>query len=246
MPYSAGSSQFKLSYEINPIVLTGGIASGIPGGALTVLSLLQALSFGALTGTSDVGLDDTFANFYPLAGGTLIENQVGNYPFANMTVAANAMIAQPLAISLMMRIPVRDSGGYDTKTTVMTSLQNAIKQHCQAGGTFGVATPTFYYDNTLLIKLHDVSGGEILQAQYQYQWDFLKPLVTLDDAAAVQSASMALLSSGGATDGALSGITPTIGQGVTTATPVISPASAGSIGAGSGTGTFGLGGDGAS
>jgi hypothetical protein len=247
MAYSDGQSAFKNAFEISPIALSGGVASGIPGGVLSIFSLLS--SSGVL-GDFDGSLDDTFANFFPLAGGELISNQYGNYPFANMTVAANAVIRQPISISMLMRIPVRTPGGYNTKSSVMTALKNTLDQHIQSGGTFSVATPTFFYSNVLLTKLHDVSGGETQQAQYAYQWDFWKPLVTLEDAQGAQNAMMSLLSSGAATDGSLSGVGTTIGQPITTASGVVSPAATGSVGvstgAGSGIGVYGLGGDGGS
>lgn len=207
MPLSAGASLYKSLYEENPISLAGGIASGVPGGAMSVLDLLGTV-------TTASGDDEPFANFYPLAGSSLVENQIANYPFANMTVAANAVIRQPLVVSLLMRVPARGVGGYVAKTQVMTALKNTLDQHVFQGGTFNVATPTFFYTNVLLVKLHDVSGGDTLQTQVTYQWDFIKPLVTLADAQATQSASMSLLSSGGATDGSLSGTTPNIGTGV--------------------------------
>ena len=239
MPATGGEISYRLAYEVQPITLSGGIAGGVPGGVISVFSLLQAITIGGLTGTGDLGsLNNAFAHFFPIAGSSLIEYQIGSYPFANMTVAANAMIAQPLAVSMLMRVPCRAPGDYATKTYVMTALQNTLAQHQQSGGTYSVATPTFFYDNVLLVKLHDVSGGDSKQAQYEYQWDFVKPLVTLADAAGAQNAAMSLLSSGGATDGSLSGTTPSIGQPLSTATPSISPGAAGAVGAGTGTGAI--------
>lgn len=227
MTLSDGASVYRLSYEVAPITLVGGVASGVPGGGMNLLSVLDNLALGGLTGDGDLGVP--FAEFMPLPGGTLVENQYGTYPFANNTVAANARVKQPLAVSMLMRVPVRTPGGFDTKTQVMTALQNTLEQHVEGGGFFAVATPSFLYVNMLLLKLHDVSSGATLQTQVEYQWDFFAPLITREDAEGAQNAMMSLLSSGGATDGALSGVAPTIGAGGTGATPAVSPAASGAI-----------------
>ena len=220
MAYGAGQAAYKIAFEVSPITLTNGIASNITGGMLPLMSLLQSISYTSIFGGGDVGLDDTFANFYPTPGSSLIENEVGKYPFANMAIAANAMIAMPLNVSLLMRCPVRDPGGYATKLAIMTSLQNTLKTHCANGGTFIVATPSFFFTDVLLTGLHDVSGGEGLQAQVSWKWDFTKPLVTLQDAAGVQNQMMQALSAGVPTDGALSG-SGAVGVGSATSSAIL-------------------------
>src|SRR5271154_619703 len=97
MPVTPGLIAYKLAFQLSPIVLTGGIATNIPGGMLPILALTQPLQFlsGLLSGGEDIELDDFFANFHPMAGSTLLENDYGNYPFANQAVAANSGIAQP-------------------------------------------------------------------------------------------------------------------------------------------------------
>src|SRR5580692_8765118 len=97
MPYSAGQWAYKLEFEISPITLTGGIALNIPGGMLPMLAISQAGSYtGLISGGTNVNLDDFFASFYPIPGSKLISQQIGHYPFANQTVASNAIIVQPL------------------------------------------------------------------------------------------------------------------------------------------------------
>src|SRR5450631_2102587 len=185
--YSAGQAAYKLAYEISPITLTGGIASNILGGALSIISIVQSSNFsGILSGGNNLDLDDFFGNFIALPGSSLIDNQIGNYPFANMAIAANAIIAQPLVCSLLMRCPVRDADGYGQKLAIMTSLQNTLAAHNRSGGTYTVATPSFYYTNCILVGIHDVTGGETLQVQMAWKWDFIKPLITLQDAETVQ------------------------------------------------------------
>lgn len=224
MAYSAGQAAYKLAFEIAPITLTGGAASGIIGGMLPVLSLVQSLSFSGLLGGGGFSLDNAFANFHPLPGASLIEAQIGTYPFANLNVAANCIIQQPLQVSMLMRCPVRSEGEYFTKMMIMNALQSTLKQHMQQGGLFNVATPSFYYTNCILQGLHDVTGGESAQAQTDWKWDFIQPLVTQQQAAAAQNAMMSQLSSGAPTTGALSGNAINLGNPSTVTTPGVSPA----------------------
>ena len=97
---------------------------------LPMLAISQAGSFlsGLISGGSDLDLDSFFANFYPMPGSSLIDQQIGHYPFANQTVAANAIIVQPLTVSMLMRVPVRDPGGYSTKLSVSSDVRgrNAV------------------------------------------------------------------------------------------------------------------------
>ena len=229
MPYTAGEAQFKLNFEISPITLTGGVALNIPGGMLPILSLTQAQSFttGLISGGSDLGLDDFFAYFYPLPGSSLIDQQIGMYPFANQTVAANAIIVQPLSVSMLMTVPVRDPGGYQTKLSNMTAVQNTLHQHNTTGGTYTIATPSYFYTNCVMTGMHDISSSDSKQAQIQWKLDFIQPLISLQAAAASQFAlnsMMQQLSSGVQTTGVNFGITPTIGLPPSLATPGIAQA----------------------
>jgi hypothetical protein len=114
----AGRAAFRLAYEISPILLTRGIAAKIPGGVLPIVALTDAarLASGILTsvlnfGGPNIDFDDFFAKWYVLPGSTLINQQVGMYPFANQAVAANAVIAQPNNVSMMMLCPARPGTG---------------------------------------------------------------------------------------------------------------------------------------
>jgi hypothetical protein len=206
--YPAGLVNFRLNYEISPISLSGGIAAGIAGVQLPLLNLLQGANFTGLSGAGAVNIDDPFASFMPLPNTTLIECEIGKYPFANIIVAANAIIQQPLTLSMLMRCPVRDQGGYSIKTSVLTALQNNLTKHISLGGTFNVATPSFYYSNILLMAIRDVSAGESKQAQIEWRWDFTQPLVTLAAASAAMSQLMTNITSGLPTSGQLSGASP--------------------------------------
>jgi hypothetical protein len=233
MPYSAGQAAFKLAFEISPIMLTGGIALNIPGGMLPLLSISQAASYsGLISGGVNVNLDNFFANFYPVPGSSLIEQQIGHYPFANQTVAANAIIVQPLTVSMIMRVPVREDGGYALKLAQMTSIQNALHQHNISGGTYTVATPAYFYTDTVMLGMHDVSSGDTLQAQVTYRLDFEQPLISLEAAASVQNLMMSQLTSGVQTTGANFGLAPTVGVPPSLAGPSIAPSAQTSASAG--------------
>jgi hypothetical protein len=233
MSYSAGQAAFKLAFEISPIMLTGGIALNIPGGMLPLLSISQAASYsGLISGGVNVDLDDFFANFYPIPGSTLIDQQIGHYPFANQTVAANAIIVQPLTVSMLMRVPVRDPGGYALKLAQMTSIQNALHQHNVSGGTYTVATPVYFYTDTVMRGMVDVSSGDTLQAQVAYRLDFEQPLISLEAAASVQNLMMSQLTSGVQTTGANFGLAPTVGVPPSLAASGIAPSAQTSASAG--------------
>jgi hypothetical protein len=113
---TAGRAAFQIATEISPILLTRGIATNIPGGVLPIVALTDAASVvsAALT-TNPLGgipnFDSFFAHWYVLAGGTLVNQQVATYPFANQAVAANAVIAAPNTISMMMIAPAKPSSG---------------------------------------------------------------------------------------------------------------------------------------
>jgi hypothetical protein len=174
---------FKLGYQISPIILTGGIATDI-GGILPIVALTEGVSgiLGLLGGNIPTSLDDFFANFMVLPGGTLIEQDLGRYPFANQATAANAVITEPLTLSVRMDCPANNNGGYVAKLAVLTALQAALSAHNAAGGLYTVATPSFIYENLLMRRLSDISGAGSKQVQYQWQFDFEQPLVTLQAA----------------------------------------------------------------
>lgn len=183
---------YKMAFQLSPIVLTNGIANNMPGKALPIIVFTEAINFvdGLLSGTDNIELDNFFANFEPVTGATLIDQQIGEYPFANQAVAANATIAQPLRVSMLMKCPARNIAGYTVKLATMTALQSALTQHNASGGTYTVLTPSYFYTNCIMTAMRDVSSGESNQYQYIWQMDFEKPLLTLEDAQAAQSSLM--------------------------------------------------------
>lgn len=226
---SLGLNLYRLGFEISPIILNGGWAEGLPDALLPIVSLTESINFlsGILNGGADLSLDKFFAHYRVIPGGSLAMNTIGEYPFANQAVAANAVIAQPLAISLLMICPVQNEGGYATKLAIMSALQAAITQHVAQGGLFTVATPAFIYTNCILKSLRDVSGGETKQPQYNWQWDFEQPLVT--DSQAQQAYSQLMRKMGLQTQLAgdpppWSAITPAVGNTGTLAAVSTQPA----------------------
>lgn len=207
---------FRLGFEISPVILTGGIAAQIPGGMLPIVLLTEASSFvtGLLGGSIITNLDQYFAHWKPLPGSTLIENTIGAYPFGNQATAANALIAQPLVLSMLMICPVQSAGGYLSKLSTMTVLQQTLQTHNTSGGTYTVATPSQIYTNLILSRVTDVSTAESKQAQNQYKFDFLQPLITINQAQQVYNSLMNKIAGGLPVAGqpAWSGAASTVGS----------------------------------
>lgn len=237
MSISPGLAAYKLSFQLSPIILTGGIAGAIPGGMLPIIAITEAINFvdGLLSGGENMDdLDQFFANFHPLPGATVLDQQIGEYPFANQAVAANAVIAQPLTISMRMICPATKEAGYALKLATMLALQATLKQHNATGGTYTIMTPSYFYTNCVMLRMTDTSSAESKQAQNTWQLDFKKPLLTLEDAQQAQNNLMSQISSGTAIDGApaWSGIAPTTGNPASLAAPSLIPAASNPAGAG--------------
>lgn len=191
-------SAYDLSFQVSPIILNGGIVANTLGGMMPIIGLvgqLGALAQSVLS-SGNVSLDNFFARFVVLPGGTIINNAVGTYPFANQQVAGNAIVMQPKNVSLLMIAPVKDTGGYLTKLAIFTSLQSSLEAHCAAGGTFHVATPARIYTNCILTSMTDVTSGEGKQQQIQWQLDFVQPLLTQQAASSAFGALMSKLAGG--------------------------------------------------
>lgn len=219
---------FKLAYQISPIILTGDseVTQFMPQGFLPIIALTEGINFirGLLQGAEDRNLNDFFAHFEPQAGTTLIDNQIGTYPFADQAVAANAVIVQPRHVSLKMVCPARGDGGYLTKLATLSALQAALQLHSTTGGTYIVATPSFIFTNCVLTGLRDISSHSTKQVQTDWQFDFVQPLLTLAQAEGTQNNPMRMLAAGLPTTGAQSGIGTTIGSMISGALSSLMPA----------------------
>jgi hypothetical protein len=200
-PGFAAFVAFKLAFQISPIILTGGGIAKNWGGAVPIVALTEGANFLAtlLAGTANIELDNFFANFQVLPGATMINNQVGMYPFANQSVAANAIIQQPLNVSLAMICPANvQTLGYPFKLITMMSLQASLQQHNLAGGTYTIITPSYIYTNCLMTGMRDISGGDSKQVQFIWQLDFIQPLVTVQSAQTALNGLMQKLTDGSA------------------------------------------------
>jgi hypothetical protein len=217
----------QLVYQASPIVLTRGIATPM-GGALPIVALTEGANFlaTALSGGNPVDLNNLFANYVVLSGSTLIANQIGMYPFANQTVAANAIIAQPLAVSLMMRVPAKGAFGFAVKLATMTALQKILSQHSLSGGTYSVITPAYIYTDALLVNVQD-SGEDDTQQQHSYRLDFIQPLVSLQAAQNAQNGLMQQITAGSQITGTptWSGYPLTVGNATSVLTSGLVPSS---------------------
>jgi hypothetical protein len=200
-------SQQQLNFQISPIVLTGGIATNITGGMLPLVALTNpnAFSQNLLTGDPDFQLEDAFAIFSPAAGGSLIEQQPAEYPFANLTVAANAIIRNPINVSLIMITPMKQQSAWSVKLQTMQALKATLDSHNNAGGTYTVYTPAYTYTNMLMLNLSDCSMPQSPIPQNAWKWDFTRPLVSLEDASGALSNLMNQINSGVPSSGDPSG-----------------------------------------
>lgn len=199
-----GLAEYKLGFELSPIIFTNGIAQDLPNSQLPIISILQNKDFenGLLDGTYSLDFNDYFANFKPMVGAQLVNNQIGLYPFANQTVAANAIVTQPLTISMLMTCPARPSnGGYFGKLQILTALKQAIEQHNNDGGTYTIVTPSFIYSECVMTGFVDVSGGDTRQIQTDWRLDFMRPLLTEEDAEQAMNSLMNKIDGGLPIDG---------------------------------------------
>jgi hypothetical protein len=204
---SIGRSIYQIGFQLTPIILVQGIARSFPGQMMPIIILTEGpnLLVSVLAGKSPFNPDKFFAHFSPVPGGKLANFVIGQYPFANQSVAANAIISEPLTISMRMSIPVNKSGGHTAKLATMVLLQSKLKDHANLGGTYIVATPAGFYTNCILTGLTDVSTGESPIPQNAWQWDFVQPLITLQEAEAAQNTFMSNTTNQLPSDGALSG-----------------------------------------
>jgi hypothetical protein len=206
MPFT----EAQLKYQVCPIILTGGVAGQIPGGMLPMLSLFaQGSETNALGLPFDIGdLDDAFGAFNVLPGGTLVSQTIGKYPFANQWVAANAVIREPLTISVIMDAPMRGPNAWIIKQSVMTALKGTLDQHNNRGGTYTVATPAYMYDNLIMTSLTDNSRGNNSLPQNAWRFDFERPLVALTELQEAQNQFTQKLTNQLPQTGSLTGINP--------------------------------------
>jgi hypothetical protein len=193
---AVGRAAWELMFQTSPILMTGGRLSrllgmpdwlpGVPIIAATAIASVPGILGGALGGAGNFGLptslDDAFAQFQPMAGATVIDQQIATYPFANQTVAANSIIQQPCHISFQMICPARGPISYWTKLAAMEAMIQGLYLHNQNGGTYTLLTPSFIYFNCLMRNMRDTSSSQTKQVQNVWTLDFEQPLLTVEQA----------------------------------------------------------------
>lgn len=237
MSYTPGSAAWKLAFQLSPIILVNGWAANFPVPVLPIIALTEAVNFplGLLSG-GNVNLDRFFANYQPLPGSSLIEQDVGEYPFANQSVAANAVITRPRTVSMVMICPVQNRFGYYERLAIITALKEVFDRHNSSGGTYIVATPSYIYTNCVMLRMVDASMGNTKQPQNAWQLDFRRPLITIEEAEQAQNGLFSILSSGAPIPGnpasvGWSGLATGSSIPGSIATPGIIPAALGSLSA---------------
>lgn len=171
---------FQLAFEISPILLVDGIAADIPGGTLPIAAITEGLSLanGLLHGE----INSPTAHFMPMAGTTLVQQDVSNLNFYNQLTAANAVVNKSNRVMMQMVRPVSTTdGGYATKSLTFTALKMALDKHNQSGGSYTVLTPAFIYTGCLLRSVIDNSGFSEQNKQVQHSWmfEFEQPLLKI-------------------------------------------------------------------
>ncbi|MXV36808.1 MULTISPECIES: hypothetical protein [unclassified Saccharibacter] len=198
----AGRTLLQLGYVNSPILLTGGVADRM-GGTVPIMlytqfvATINGLISGGIGGKLNLpDLDNTWCHWQDSGKGVLLENDVATYPFANQTVAANALISKPIGISMIMVCPPRGPGAMATKLATMQSLTALLNKHCTMGGEFVIITPGQIYTNMLLTKITDSSPSPTTQPGSQYTFDFTRPLTQKSEAAQKMSTLMKKASGG--------------------------------------------------
>jgi hypothetical protein len=176
-------SFYELLYQITPIFLNNGIASNINGSILPIMALLNPSAYNILFsgGSGTFNMDSYFGIFQPASGGSLVAQQIAEYPFANLNVAANAIVRNPLEVSLIMVTPMKTQYAWAVKNATMTALKSALDTHNNMGGTYTVFTPAYTYYNMVMLNLVDMSNPQIVTPQNTWKWDFRKPLISQQD-----------------------------------------------------------------
>lgn len=203
---SVARSAWQAVFQNSPIILSGGLSQFMPAGMLPLSAITEAINYplGLLSGSREQSLDDAFAAFMPVSGGTLIEQELARYPFANQVVASNAVIGQPLHVNMLMVCPAKNNLSYYTRLGVIQALQAALVLHNNNGGTYIIATPSYIYPNCLFRRMSDVSSGISKQPQSAWLLEFEQPLLALTSGGTVasQSSLLQVLSSFGFIDAA--------------------------------------------
>jgi len=187
---TAAREEFRFKYEISPLLLKNGIAENMPDKVMPIIQLTQQ-------GGYPINSNGYFANFKVVTGSTLMQNSIGQYPFANQATAGNAIIQQPVNVSLLMYCPANHNYPTDSRSSIIASLIASINSHIQQGGLFVVYTPLYIYDNCVLVGMRDASEGENSAMQNAIIFDFQRPqIMDANEAQGAQNNLMSKISKG--------------------------------------------------
>ncbi len=202
---------WDMAFQITPIFFADGIASQVPGGLLPIATFTAPGVLYSFLTTGNYSLD-AFPKFVMIPGSNIVNFTVGNYPFANQQVAANAMIQQPRTVSMRLIAPVNQPGGYAIKLGFWEVLSEVITAHNNQGGSFLVLTPAKVYTGMLLTSISDITSGEGNQPQIEWQFDFIQPIISVQSAIAAMSNLTQKLTNGAkVTPGNLTGAASAVG-----------------------------------
>jgi hypothetical protein len=215
-------SQIQLLYQLTPIWLQNGIASGPIGGYMPILSILNYEVWSALntqnaSAAADWNFENAFAIFQPAPGGSLVKQSIAEYPFANLNVAANATLRNPINVSMIMSTPMKENSAWAMKQSRMSNLKAVLDAHNNLGGTYIVFTPAYIYNNMCMENLTDVSTAVSPLPQNTWRWDFTAPLVAISDVLGVESNLIQKLTLGLQTSGQLTSALTAVGANASVA-----------------------------
>lgn len=149
----------------------------------------------------------SMAAFTPMAGTTLVQQDLCNLNFYNQVTAVNATVRKPNRVVMQMIRPAStEDGGYTTKGMTFTALKMALDMHNQYGGCYTVLTPSFIYTRCLMRSFIDTSGFSEQNKQVQHTWqiEFEQPLSSVEQTVKTLASVLDKFDKGMPSDGPLS------------------------------------------
>lgn len=149
----------------------------------------------------------SMAAFTPMAGTTLVQQDICNLNFYNQVTAANATVRKPNRVVMQMIRPAStEDGGYTTKGMTFTALKMALDMHNQYGGCYTVMTPSFIYTRCLMRSFIDTSSFSEQNKQVQHTWqiEFEQPLSSVEQTVKTLASVLDKFDKGMPSDGPLS------------------------------------------
>ena len=176
------TDDYHKTYEINPVILTGGIATG------------DGLKISDLLGWSK---NKPFAYFKVLDGTQQLSYSIAEHPVYNLETAATAVMRNPLTIQFLMVVIKSESHPLQLQHDKMVKFIDQLRLHAKKGGLFTLATPFYPYTNTIITEIMQANIEDVkFGLQNGLHLTFRKPLVDLEDAANAYNEQMNRLDKG--------------------------------------------------